>query len=119
MSDLEHSSPVLPFAAAENREYGFIHLFDPVDELPRSLPFRYSKFTVAPGKTSRPDQHEVLETWVILSGEGRLFYDGRTLLVKVGDVVRFESQHVHRITNDGGADLTVFSFWWTRDRQPL
>jgi mannose-6-phosphate isomerase-like protein (cupin superfamily) len=108
------ATPLLPFKPTEPREYGSIRLFDSTS-VPPSLPFSYSRFTVNPGQISRKDQHEVLEVWVILSGNGRLIYDGGEYAVKTGDAVQFETLRVHQIVNESSEDLTVFSFWWKRE----
>lgn len=108
--------PFLPFGPPEDREYGSIRLFDATaTTMPDRPPFLYSQFTVAPGSTSRLDQHEVIEVWVFLSGTGKLLYDGGEYAVKPGDVVQFSSMRVHQVVNEGTEDMRVFSFWWKRD----
>lgn len=106
--------PFLPFSAPEEREYGSIRLFDPSAVGSDSLPFSYSRFIVAPGSTSRRDQHEVLEVWVILSGTGKLLYDGGEYEVVPTDVVYFRPMRVHQVVNEGTEEMRVFSFWWKR-----
>lgn len=106
--------PFLPFSAPEEREYGSIRLFDPAAAGSDRLPFSYSQFIVAPGSTSRRDQHEVLEVWVILSGAGRLLYDGGEYEVGPGDAVHFDPMRVHQVVNEGAEEMRVFSFWWKR-----
>ena len=112
MSDGDFISPFLPFGAPEDREYGSIRLFDAASEPALTLPFRYSRFTVAPGKTSRLDQHAVLEVWVVLAGAGTLRTDGVESPVTEGDVVHFTSMRVHQVTNNASENLEVFSLWW-------
>ena len=115
MTSDSSSSPFLPFAAAEPREYGSIRLFDAAAEGPAGLPFKYSRFLVSPGSASRRDQHEVQEVWVILSGHGKLLFDGGEFSVKPGDVVHFGSMRTHQVENEGAGDMEIFSFWWKRD----
>ena len=105
------NSPFLPFGPKADREYGSIQLHHDGD-LPGELPFRYSRFVVAPGNTSRLDQHEVLEVWVVLSGNGTLRVGGIESRVTAGDVVHFRPMRSHQVTNDGPGNLEVFSFWW-------
>lgn len=107
--------PFLTFGPSEEREYGSIRLFDQATAGSGQLPFLYSQFIVAPGSTSRRDQHEVLEVWVILSGAGKLLYDGGEYQVGPGDVVHFDSLRVHQVVNEGVEEMRVFSFWWRRD----
>lgn len=109
------SSPFLPFGALEQREYGAIRLFDATSQATAGLPFKYSRFLVSPGSTSRLDQHEVQEVWVILSGKGNLLFDGGAFSVKPGDVVHFSSMRTHQVENEGTEDMEIFSFWWKRD----
>ncbi len=106
--------PLLTFRPPEEREYGSIRLYDDAATGSGQLPFLYSQFVVAPGSTSRRDQHEVLEVWVVLSGVGRLLYDGGEYAVGPGDVVHFDSMRVHQVVNDAPEEMRVFSFWWKR-----
>jgi mannose-6-phosphate isomerase-like protein (cupin superfamily) len=108
-------NPFLSFGPPQNREYGFIRLFDETAEAFGTLPFRYSRFTVAPGRTSNLDQHEVLEVWGVLSGRGKLTYEGSESQISAGDVVHFRSKKVHQVRNDGSDDLSIFSFWWKNE----
>ncbi len=108
-------NPFLPFRPTEAREYGSIRLFDAASATTAALPFRYSKFVVAPGNTSRLDQHEVLEVWVILAGTGTLKTDGDESPVAGGDVVHFSSMRNHQVTNTGPDNLEVYSFWWKNE----
>jgi mannose-6-phosphate isomerase-like protein (cupin superfamily) len=107
-------NPFLTFRQSEEREYGSIRLYDSAAAGSDQLPFLYSQFVVAPGSTSRRDQHEVLEVWVILSGSGKLLYDGGEYKVGPGDVVHFNSMRVHQVMNEGPEEMRVFSFWWKR-----
>jgi len=109
------ASPFLPFHADENREYGSIRMFDADAEPLSNLPFRYSRFVVAPRLASRRDQHKVLETWVILSGSGTLVVDDRSFEVNACDVVHFQSMQTHQIMNHGTIGIEIFSFWWERE----
>lgn len=114
--EAEHiTNPFLSFSPPERREYGSIRLYDETAEASGALPFRYSRFTVAPGRTSNRDQHEVLEVWVVLSGQGKLTYEEGEFQIIAGDVVHFRSNKVHQVRNEGSDDLSVFSFWWKHD----
>lgn len=112
MEDPLHS-PLLPFAPEAAREYGSIRLF--ASDAPAGLPFRYSRFVVEAGRSTHVDQHKVLEVWIVLSGEGRLLYDGREFAVRTGDAIQFDSLRPHQIVNDSTAELRIFSFWWSNE----
>jgi mannose-6-phosphate isomerase-like protein (cupin superfamily) len=106
-------NPLLPFGPAAERPYGSIRLFDEKAAEAYSLPFKYSRFIVQPGLTSTLDQHKVVETWVIISGTGRLLVDDVEYAVTRGDVVHLASMLRHQVTNTGTEDLEIFSFWWS------
>lgn len=107
------SEPFLPFRPPEDREYGWISLFSE-ERKPDGMPFLYSRFVVLPGRTSRRDQHEVEEMWVILSGTGKLLLDSSEFEVKPGDVVHFASKLSHQVVNQSSAQMEVISIWWQR-----
>jgi mannose-6-phosphate isomerase-like protein (cupin superfamily) len=111
-TDVLPVDPHLVFGAATSRPYGSIELFDEGTAAARDLPFRYSRFRVAPGLQSSLDKHDVLEAWFVLSGSGQLSYDGGTFPITAGQAVQFASRHPHQVLNDGTTDLVIFSFWW-------
>lgn len=113
MDPKNSASPFLPFGPPADRDYGSIRLFDETSDQTRVLPFKYSRFIVKPGQTSRLDQHQVLEAWVIVAGAGVLAVDGVESPVTCGDVVHFTPMRSHQVTNPGPHDLEVFSFWWS------
>jgi mannose-6-phosphate isomerase-like protein (cupin superfamily) len=112
-TDIPHGSPHLMFVAGAERPYGSIELLNEAAAAAKSLPFRYSRFRVAPGRQSSLDQHDVLEVWIVVSGSGKLSYDDGTFPISAGQAVQFASGHPHQVLNDGTSDLVVFSFWWT------
>lgn len=79
------------------------------------IPFRGGRFTVDPGCTSRLDQHDVRECWMIASGGGLLTYDGKDIQVKTGDTLFFEANHTHRIHNSSDTQLVINTVWWDVD----
>jgi mannose-6-phosphate isomerase-like protein (cupin superfamily) len=82
-------------------------------------PFKASYFIVEPGGTTEPDQHEVLEIWMIARGRGVITYDGHDIPVTKGDMVYFESNRSHIMVNDGDEDAEIFSVWWRPEvREP-
>ncbi|MBD0742905.1 cupin domain-containing protein [Streptomyces sp. CBMA152] len=78
-----------------------------------SVPFKMARFTVPPGGTSSPDQHDVQEIWVLHAGSGTLVVDGERSVVGPGSVVGWPSQVVHEVFADRGEELVIFSFWWS------
>jgi mannose-6-phosphate isomerase-like protein (cupin superfamily) len=79
-----------------------------------SVPFKASRFTVAPGCTTPLDRHDVREMWMIASGRGRLRHCGSEVAVDAGRILFFESEEPHEVTNEGPDELVVFSIWWPR-----
>jgi|GEM_PF-1298192 len=79
-----------------------------------AVPFKSSRFTVAPGCTSPVDQHDVREMWMIASGQGLLIHAGKEVAVSPGSICFFDSQEPHEVTNEGEIDLLVFSIWWDK-----
>ncbi len=75
-------------------------------------PFKGGKFVVEPGVRSKLDIHDVRECWIMASGEGVLYYDGKPFEVTAGDFLFFESQHSHQIENKGDEDIVIYSVWW-------
>lgn len=81
-------------------------------------PFKASYFIVEPGGKTEPDQHEVLEMWMIARGGGVITYDGHDIPVTKGDMVYFESNRPHIMLNDGNEDAEIFSVWWRPEANP-
>ncbi|MFC9701635.1 cupin domain-containing protein [Streptomyces sp. NPDC056943] len=76
-------------------------------------PFSSSVFVLPPGTVTDVDIHDVLETWFIGAGEGRVEYAGETYPVRTGDSFHFATRRPHRVHNTGTTPLTVFSVWWS------
>jgi methionyl-tRNA synthetase len=70
---------------------------------------------VAPGHHSRPEQHDEIETWVVVRGTGEVIVDGVSHPVAPGAVVTLEPFETHEIRNTGQDDLVFTTFYW---RQP-
>jgi mannose-6-phosphate isomerase-like protein (cupin superfamily)/acyl carrier protein len=67
---------------------------------------------VAPGLRSVANQHDEIETWVIVAGEGQVFADGERRHVSADTVVQFEPFETHFVDNTGETDLVFASFYW-------
>ncbi|MFB7447672.1 cupin domain-containing protein [Streptomyces sp. NPDC056194] len=76
-------------------------------------PFSSSVFVLPPGSTTDVDVHDVVETWFIGVGEGRVEYAGGSHPVRTGDSFHFATRRAHRVSNTGTTPLTVFSVWWS------
>ena len=77
-----------------------------------AFPFKSSRFSVEPGGSSPPDNHSVVEMWIIVEGTGELIYNEKSFQVKAGDAVYFGPFHTHLIHNHSSQSLKVLSFWW-------
>ena len=86
----------------------FYRLINYVD----GAPFKSSFFVVEPGYTSRLDQHDVKEIWMVKQGEGTLEYDGNTILLQAGNTYYFSSNVTHKVSNTGKVNIEIFSTWW-------
>jgi len=67
---------------------------------------------VAPGLRSIANQHDDIETWVIVAGEGMVYADAERQPVSANMVVQFEPFETHFVDNTGDTDLVVASFFW-------
>jgi Anticodon binding domain of methionyl tRNA ligase len=67
---------------------------------------------VAAGLRSIPNQHDEIETWVVVAGEGLVFADAARQHVAAGTVVQFEPFETHFVENTGPTDLVFASFYW-------
>jgi methionyl-tRNA synthetase len=67
---------------------------------------------VAPGGRSGPNQHDEIETWVILAGSGDVIVDAARRRVSAATVVQFEPFETHFVENTGDEDLVFASFYW-------
>jgi mannose-6-phosphate isomerase-like protein (cupin superfamily) len=76
-------------------------------------PFKTARFTVAPGRSSPVDSHQVHEIWTVVSGSGELIFDSRSLRARENDVFYFEPLKTHEIHNDGIEPITIVSVWWS------
>jgi mannose-6-phosphate isomerase-like protein (cupin superfamily) len=75
--------------------------------------FKMSFWRLNPDTWTNWDQHEVLEIWMIAGGSGTLWREHEATRVSAGDAVFMPSQTRHRLHNDGGEPMQVFSIWWT------
>jgi Phosphopantetheine attachment site/Anticodon binding domain of methionyl tRNA ligase len=67
---------------------------------------------VAPGLRSVANQHDEIETWVVVAGEGLVFADAERLRVVAPTVVQFEPFETHFVESTGATDLVFASFYW-------
>ncbi|MEM7229847.1 MAG: cupin domain-containing protein [Planctomycetota bacterium] len=58
-------------------------------------------FTVEPGGHTPHHQHNYEHEVFVVSGEGRLEYDGNVHTLRAGDVAFVEPNHIHQFTNPG------------------
>jgi mannose-6-phosphate isomerase-like protein (cupin superfamily) len=78
----------------------------------KPAPFELARWSVAPGTSNDLDVHQSREVWIILSGVGTLTWADQTKVLKVADVVAFESRVPHQIRNDGPDTLLATSVYW-------
>jgi methionyl-tRNA synthetase len=67
---------------------------------------------VAPGRASQPQQHDEIETVVVVAGTGELVVDGVAHPAVPGTVAAFEPFETHAINNTGEHDLVFATFYW-------
>ncbi|WP_161964065.1 class I tRNA ligase family protein [Chitinophaga flava] len=104
---LDFMEPEVEAGIMEVREVNLINN----DE--RIAPFKASRFEVYPGQQSPLDIHEVRECWFVSQGKGEVIYNGTEVVpVSSGDVLYFESNQSHQVTNTGEDQLIIFSVWW-------
>lgn len=75
-------------------------------------PFEAIYFTIAPGFATPCNQHIETECWMIMKGQGQLTYDGKISHIKQGDIVYFEPNKSHTVTNTGTDTLLIYSLYW-------
>ena len=75
--------------------------------------------TLLPGKASLKHYHPVVEeSYVILSGQGRMVIDGEEQMLRAGDAVAVPVNAIHQIFNDSDANLEFLAVCtppWTPD----
>lgn len=67
---------------------------------------------VAPGGRSVTNQHDEIETWVVVAGTGDLIVDAERHPVSRAMVVQFDPFETHFVENTGDTDLVFASFYW-------
>jgi methionyl-tRNA synthetase len=67
---------------------------------------------VAPGAQSVANQHDEIETWLIVSGNGDVVVDANRHSVSPATVVQFEPFETHFVVNTGETDLIFATFYW-------
>lgn len=67
---------------------------------------------VAPGVASMPNQHDEIETWVVIAGDGELVVDAARYPVASGMVIQFDPFETHHVVNTGEIDLVFASIYW-------
>ncbi|MEU8001121.1 cupin domain-containing protein [Catellatospora sp. NPDC049111] len=78
----------------------------------QSMPFTLNTATVVVGAELPLHSHSQHEIWVITAGSGRLDRGTETFDIGEGDVILFESQTQHHLTNTGQVDLQLVSVYW-------
>lgn len=102
----------LALNAAETMRNGALERFAVGGEGQPSAPFMMSRFHVEPNLSTPWDQHKEREIWIVLHGLGTVETDGIPIVIDAGDVIYFESQTPHRVTNSGIGRLSIASLWW-------
>jgi methionyl-tRNA synthetase len=69
---------------------------------------------VTPGNRSSSHQHDEIEMFVIVSGQGQLIVDGHTYPVKAGTIAQFSPFESHVLENTGDQDV-IFFLQYRRD----
>ena len=69
--------------------------------------------SVRPAETTTPHAHDEAETFLVLSGRGRMEIDGEADVLEDGDVVFIPKGTTHRFQNlSGDAPLVFLSIFW-------
>jgi mannose-6-phosphate isomerase-like protein (cupin superfamily) len=78
-----------------------------------------AQIAIPPGKASRKHYHpDVEESYMILSGTGRMEIDGESAMLGPSDTVAILPRQVHQIFNAGEVDLVFLAICvpaWTPD----
>lgn len=77
-----------------------------------SVPFKSTYFEILPGFTTPVDRHQVQECWVVLQGAGVLNHNGNEMPLKKHDVMHFNSQEGHSVTNNSDEPMLICSIYW-------
>ncbi|WP_296354534.1 cupin domain-containing protein [Ramlibacter sp.] len=83
--------------------------------LPESEPLDWGSALadIAPREATVPHSHIDNESFVLLTGHGRLRIDDEVCELQAGDVVHLPSKSEHTLENLTGEDLRFFCTWWT------
>lgn len=69
--------------------------------------------SVRPAEATTPHAHDEAETFLVLSGRGRMEIDGEADVLEDGDVVFIPKGKTHRFHNlSGGEPLVFLSIFW-------
>jgi methionyl-tRNA synthetase len=68
--------------------------------------------SVPPGARSMANQHDEIETWVIVAGSGEVIVDAQRYPVGPAMVIQFEPFETHFLGNTGQTDLVFATFYW-------
>ena len=69
--------------------------------------------SVRPGESTDPHAHNEFETFLVLSGKGKMFLGDEAEEMVAGDVVFIPKNKRHRIANLSSEEPLVFlSIWW-------
>ncbi|MFE7130841.1 class I tRNA ligase family protein [Streptomyces sp. NPDC057638] len=71
---------------------------------------------VVPGGRSDPHQHDEIEMFVIVSGDGEVVVDGARHPVAPGTVITFDPFETHVIENSGATDIVFVTCYWRAAR---
>jgi methionyl-tRNA synthetase len=84
--------------------------------LPESTPIDWGSALadIAPREATAPHSHIDNESFVLLTGRGRLRIDGESQEVQAGDVVHLPSRSEHTLENLDSKELRFFCTWWTQ-----
>ncbi len=69
--------------------------------------------SVRPGESTDPHAHNEFETFLVLSGKGKMFLGDEAEELVTGDVVFIPKEKPHRFANLSSEEPLVFlSIWW-------
>lgn len=77
--------------------------------------YGFGFFIVSSGYATGIDAHQVRETWLVISGQGRLSRGRDEYDVLPGSIFAFSPFQKHQLFASKSQAITVFNIWWHDD----
>jgi len=103
----------LTFEAPEKFGSGLVSQNAVMRTMSEPVPIGIGKLKLASHSSAPLDTHLVKEAWMVAGGKGKVTVNGvKEFTIEAGDIVVFDENESHILTNHTNETMSLFSVWW-------